>query len=725
MPSSCYQYLTPSTYRKNRILLGLVTSCALSAVTPQIAQAASTKTADDMEEIIVTGSYTTNDRLDSATGLGLSLQETPQSVSVMTFQRIEDQNLNSLTDIVMNAVGVSAKEYDSSRFGFSARGFAIQNYQLDGVPLAWSPGGDSGETQVDTALYERIEIVRGATGLLTGAGDPSASINLVRKQASSREFKGSIAVDAGSWDTYGITADVSTPLNKDGSIRGRVVAKYRDGDSFRDWGSNEKTVLYGVLEADVTDHFLIRAGASYQDNNPKGSTWGGLPTWHSDGTRTDWDRTKTIAPDWSFWASKTENYFASLIYDFAGGWQAKLNLNRNETSADLKLLYLYGTPDIDTGLGLGASPYRAKTSSKQNSIDFQLTGTVNLFGRSHELVFGGLHSKQHSEALTFAATDIAPIGNFNTWDGSYPEPTFAATGAVDGDYDTTQTGFYAATRLNVSDALKLVVGGRLSEWQQKGQLYGTVRDYGDSGVFIPYAGALYTLAENHTVYASYTEIFEPQNSRDRNGDFLPPLTGKSYEVGLKSTFLDDALHTTATLFLIEQDNLAQPDTGYLIPGTIFEASRAAQGTKSKGFELEVVGEILPGLNMSMGYTQFKAEDANGDAVNTSHPRKIFKLFSTYTLPGELDRLTVGGGINWEGSNYTNATNPLTAAPDRLEQEGYILANLMARFEVNEQISLQANVENLFDKTYYSQIGFYSQLAYGEPRSFSVKAQYKF
>ncbi|WP_417462321.1 TonB-dependent siderophore receptor [Kordiimonas sp.] len=712
----------PGTRHRTRyaFLLSLLTSSAL-ITHPLLAEDMSDEGDENIEEIVVKGAYTTNELLDSATGLGLSPQETPQSVSVMTFQRIEDQDLRSLSDIVINAVGVSAKELDSTRYSFSARGFSIQNYQLDGVPLAWSPGGDSGETLQDTALYERIEIVRGATGLLTGAGDPSASINLVRKTANSRDFKGFIVADGGSWNTYGILADVATPLNSDGSIRGRLVARYREGDSFRDWGSDKKTVLYGVIEADVSDDLLLRAGASYQDNSPLGTTWGGLPAWFADGSQASWDRKKTIAPDWSFWASETSNYFATLDYNFSADWRAKVSFNRNETSADLKLLYLYGVPDRETGIGLGASPYRADTKSDQNSIDFQIQGAFSLFGRRHELVFGGLHSKQYSEAGYYAASNVAPIGDFNAWDGSYTEPTWSTDRQIDGDYDTVQTGFYAASRLSLTDAFKLVVGGRLAKWSQRGQLYGTVRDYGDSGVFIPYAGALYDVSDNHTVYASYTEIFEPQNAQDRNGDFLTPLEGKNYEVGLKSTFFDDALHTTVSLFLVEQDNLAQPDPGHTIPGTIFEASRAAKGTESKGFELEVVGEVLPGWNISTGYTQFQAEDASGVAVNTSQPRKLLKIFTTYSV----NKFTLGGGVNWEGRNYTDTINPVSGNAERLEQASYALASLMARYDINEQLSLQANVENLFDKTYFSQIGFYSQLAYGEPRRVTVKARYTF
>jgi len=178
------------------------------------------------------------------------------------------------------------------------------------------------------------------------------------------------------------------------------------------------------------------------------------------------------------------------------------------------------------------------------------------------------------------------------------------------------------------------------------------------------------------------------------------------------------------VFKNDQDNLAQPDTGYVIPGTIFEASPAAQGTTSEGFELELVGRPVPGWELSFSYTDFTAEDAEGVDVNMAQPRQLAKLFTTYNFVQGLPALTLGGGISWEASNYTTAVNPFTGDPERLEQDAYSLVNLMARYEFGPRLSAQVNVENLFDETFYSQIGFYSQLAYGEPRTYNVGFQYR-
>ncbi|WP_027329741.1 TonB-dependent siderophore receptor [Marinimicrobium agarilyticum] len=705
---------------------GLVLAITSLAISPLGHAQNTTDAQKAVSEIVVTSRYTTNEQLNTATGLGLTLYETPQSVTVMTAQRITDQNLDSLTDVVNSAAGVSARAQDSTRHTFSARGFAINNYQIDGIPIYWEPGGNAGETQSNMSLYERVEIVRGATGLLTGAGNPSASINLVRKHADSPVLTGSVDLSAGRWNTYGATADVSTPLNDTGSVRGRFVGHVEQGESFRDLAEESTTVFYGTIDADLTDSTLLRVGASRQENEPEGSTWGGLPVWHADGSRTDWDRSKTIAADWTSWSSTVEHYYLDLIQEF-GDWEAKFSVNNNVNASDQMLLYLSGTPDKETGLGMSASPRNAATEREQTSVSLQLSGQYGLLGRDHELTFGVVDHQDDSLATSYVRDDdtVAPVGNFNEWDGSYPQPTWLEN-KVDIDQTTDQFGVYAATRLSISDPFKVILGGRLADWEQSGPYYGSPRDYGDDNVFIPYVGALYEFNGQHTLYASYTDIFQPQNAQDSEGDFLDPIRGKSKEVGLKSLFFNGALQTNVAVFSILQDNLAQPLIGVPIPGKEnSQASIAAEGAESQGFELEIVGELNPNWDLSLSYTNFDVEDANGNPVNTENPNELFKLFTTYYFEGQLEGLTVAGGVNWEGRSYTDAENLVTEETERLEQDAYALANLMVRYEITDQLSAQLNVKNLLDETYYSQIGFYRQLEYGEPRNFTASLNYEF
>ena len=177
-----------------------------------------------------TNAYTT-EAMSTATGLTLSPRETPQSVSVVTRQQIEDQGLTDTGAILATAPGISVTRSDSNRYSFSARGFTIDNFQFDGLVSPILSQWNYGSTDMDAAIYDHVEIVRGATGLMTGSGNPSAAVNFVRKRPL-REFAATFNASVGSWDYVRGDADISVPITEDGRIRSRLVAAYSQGDSY-------------------------------------------------------------------------------------------------------------------------------------------------------------------------------------------------------------------------------------------------------------------------------------------------------------------------------------------------------------------------------------------------------------------------------------------------------------------------------------------------------------
>jgi len=594
-----------------------------AAATP-VATLQAIKASAATDEVTTEGTRSYTPRATRAgTGLALSLRETPQSVTVITRQRIEDQNMLSVKDVMASTPGISVQNYDADRYSFYSRGFAIDTYLYDGIPTALTGGAGwaAGESTIDPIIYDRVEVVRGATGLLTGAGNPSAAVNFVRKRAGSREFKADLSLGAGSNDTYRASADLQTPLTEDGRIRGRLVAAHQQGDSYMDRYSTRKSVIYGTVEADLTDRTVLRLGYHYQENSPKSGPWGGFPLWYADSSRTDWDRGLNTGTDWSKWASKNQGAFLSLEHEFDNGWRVDTLFNYSKNSTDEKLLYLSGWPDRETGLGMTASPARYYGDRTQKSVDIKASGPVTLFGRQHELVVGANHSRQKTLFYGRSAVNAASMGNFFDWDGSYPEPEWGEE-TVAQENRTRQTGLYAAARLNLTDSLKVILGGRYSEW--KTEQGGTSPYTFSKSAFTPYAGILYDLNDYLTAYASYTSIFNPQSYQDRDGRWLDPLEGDSYEVGLKGSFLDGRLNASAALFQINQDNLAQTDTGYLVPGTVKQAYYAAKGTRSRGYELEVSGEPLEGWSMMASLTHWTARDADHNAVQTNQPRTQLK-----------------------------------------------------------------------------------------------------
>lgn len=710
---------------------GLLLASSAWLFTPALAQAQETPqqdtTADDAADgdIVVTG-YGRSNEPTTATGLPLTPIETPQTISVITQQQIRDQALTSINDALDFAVGISKKDIDRGRSAISARGFEVQNFQLDGAPFV---NGNVGFGETSTAQYERVDLVRGAAGLMHGAGDPSAVVNLIRKHADSSEFAGYVSLEAGSWNRFAGTVDVQSPLNASGTVRARAVAQAFRQDAFVDGEERKGFLLYGVIDADLGPGTRLSVGASYQRDERDGVSWVQLPYWFSDGTRTDWPRSKTTGADWGHWDTTEISAFATLTHDLGGGWRIRGDLGYHKGLEDSKLLWLDGVPDRVTGLGVDSYGYWYKADPEQWHGSIQANGTFALLGGTHDLSFGAMASYLEGGWTNRDPIAIDPVGDFNRWDGTLAEPEWGDRYVLSDKGDTTQTALYGTTRISLFDGLKLIAGGRVSSFKRNEEALPSGRaaySLSYKGVFTPYAGLVYEITDNLSAYASYTNIFKPQgNLRDREGRLLDPLEGKSYEAGVKALLLGGKLLATAAVYRIEQDNLAVPDPGQFVPGTSNPAYRGASGTVAKGYELEVVGKITPQWDVSAGWSDYSAKDADGVDVLSHQPRRAFNFATAYGFTGALDGLRIGGALKWESQPPVTATNPGTGVVERIGQPDYAIVNIMARYDLNEQVSLQLNVDNLFDQTFFSGNSWFPGFVYGEPRNARVTLKYAF
>lgn len=714
--------------------IALLAASAISA--PALAQdRADDQATDGLErkddEIVVYGSGT--DRNTAATGLDLTPRETPQSITIITREQMDDQAATTVADVLEYTTGLSVKRVDRGRNLLSARGFDISSFQLDGLPFAT---GNVGLEESSTAIYDRIEVVRGATGLLQGAGEPSASINMVRKQAEAREFTGDIMLDAGSWNRLSGIIDVSTPLTTNGAVRARFVAEAYTQDAYVDLESSKGVTLYGVIAADLGPGTRLKAGASYQKVERDGVMWAQLPYWYADGTKASWARSRTTGAEWNEWDTEETAAFVSIEQDLGGSWSLHGDVSYFQQVEDSKLIWLWGNPSRVTGLGMDVWPYWYLSRPKQWSLNLQAKGGFQLFGREHQLVLGAMYSHQKggwTNRDPIAGT-VAPVGDFNDWDGSYPEPEWGARYRMSGFGTTRQTSVYGVTRLQLLDPIKLIVGGRLTSWtrDEEEALY-TPAAYKieHKNQLTPYAGLIFDFKPNLSAYVSYTSIFNPQTARDRNARYLDPLEGNNYEAGLKVDLMNGRLRASAAVFRIEQNNFAVPDvdpsTGlpYLIPGTADPASRPAQGTVSKGYEIEMQGEVISGWDISVGWSHFKATDADDVDVQAHQPRQVFRMATKYAFGGALTGGSIGGSLRWESRPPQTAANPATGAIEPVGQDPYALVNLMAAYGLTERLSLQLNVNNVFDKAYYNTNSWFGGYIYGEPRNVRATLRYGF
>ncbi len=668
------------------------------------------------------GSYT-SDSSSSSTRLNLALKETPQSVTVLTRQRLEDQKLDNLTDAMDATTGITVirESLGADSTVYMSRGFPIRNFEIDGVPTA---ANMDNYTQ-NTAMYDRVEVVRGATGLISGLGNPSATINLIRKRPTAAP-QVILAAEAGNWDRYGLSVDVGGALNDSGTLRARLVADQKEQHAWVDRFSQELSTLYGITELDLSDTTLLTLGLSQQTTHTNAPMRTGFPLFTTTGGRTDIKRSFNTSPDWSYYDRQQSTLFTSVEHHFDSGWSGKLEYSHARNDYDTVVSYMSGNIDPQTGAGAVIMPTRWQATPEQDSVDAYLTGGFPLLGREHELIAGVTLSRLEERGTPNYGGWQRPSSGYNGsipdiyhWNGSTPKPQFKQIG--ESDLTETQYGAYLTSRWHLTDAASLILGARVVDWERdsKSRLNTGVRSEtqrSETGVFIPYAGFVYDLDDTWTAYASYTQIFNPQSAsvRDVSGTPLDPQEGTGYELGLKAGFYEGRLNTSLALFRVEQDNLAVADGNKLAPNG-FQAYKAENGTTSEGVELEINGELSEGWQLSGGYSYSVSFSDDDRRIVTEIPRNSVKLFSTYRLPGALDKLTLGGGVNWQsetGYDLSYATS----------QSSYALVSAMAKYQLTPALSASLNVNNLFDKEYLTTT---AAGLYGAPRNFMTTLRYAY
>ncbi|MCG3692742.1 TonB-dependent siderophore receptor [Aliarcobacter butzleri] len=663
-------------------------------------------------------SYTTGS-MKTATKLDLSIRETPQSVMVISQQMLEDRKTDEFYTLIKKVTGVSVAEGFDGRATYYSRGFDLDYYLLDGLPVTqnWYTINN-----YNMDAYDRVEIVKGANGLMVGAGNPAVSINMVRKHANSKVFKGDIEASAGSWDMYKLKTDIQTPLNEDGSVRARLVASYKDKNSFVDKTSQENSLVYGVVDADITDNTTISAGASYEENNRDGIMGGGssLPAFYSDGTKTNFSRSKSYMFDWSEWNTSITSYFTDVKHYFDNDILLNASYSHNEIhTKDRNFTNIQGSLNKDgSGLTAGYGKYPEKI--KKDSIDIYASIPFELAKKEHEIIVGTQYNKENDKKYKPEFTGKYNITNYFTQDGSEftSEPNMGRN-ILRQDADTEQKSVYLTGKFELVDDLKLILGSRLTTWEYDSYSWDTNSrtKYDHDNIFTPFVGLVYDLDENHSIYTSYTDIFLPQgNVKDKSGNILDPKEGSNYEAGIKGEYFDKKLNAGLTLFRLEQDNVAESINGVFVDGSngTEQAYKSMKGVTSKGIELEIGGEITDNWDISAGFTHFEAKDANKNKVNTTTPRNNINIFTKYTI----NDFSFGAGVNWKSKGYSKSdTREIT-------QDAYAVVDLMASYKFNKNLSTQLNINNLFDKTYYIGYGT-SSYNYGDPVNGILSLKYKF
>lgn len=678
---------------------------------------------DSLNQVVITG--TVDPVTSSATGLPLTLKQTPQSVTVVQRDQIDTLALTNVNDLLDQVPGINVERVETDRTSYDSRGFDITNFQVDSIGLPLIEGLQMGD--LDTALWDRVEVVRGANGMMTGVGNPSATINYVRKRPTS-DFEASLTALVGSWDQKRLEGDISGPINQDGTVAGRLIYAHEDRQSYLDYNRVNRNVYGGLLSWDIDSQLKATVGYSRQQNDADGVLWGALPLSYSNGTQiAAYSTSASTSANWTYWDVLDQTAFAELAYAFQDGWSAKGIVTYRRWDENAKLLYAYGYPDPDTGLGVDGSSGIYPSHYRQYLIDLYASGPYELFGRQHELAFGLSAGRSDGREYEGYSDGTIEYPDYHTWgqvgipQPSYPDPTLQA--------HTRDQLFrmYAATHLNFSDSLKGVLGVSAAKLEGSGTSYGVDQSRLNSKAS-PYVGFLYDLTANITPYVSYTGIFNPQSQVDLDNRKLPPAVGYSYEGGCKSEWFDKRLYAAIARFRTRQNNLATfagvfgPDA---TNGPAGGSYYTGVDTTSSGFEIEFAGRVTDRWELNGGYSYFTLADDTGTDPRPYVPHRTLKLSSSFVVLPAYD-LRLGGDVRWQNSTYyvdSGVTTP-AGASGVVSQPSYAVLDLLANMRLTDHLQAYLNVHNIADRKYLASL-LWGQAYYAAPRNVTLSVNYKF
>ncbi len=729
-----------------------------------------------------TGSFTTG-AASIASKQPRALKDTPQSISVVTSQQLDEQNINSVSALMAQMPGISIVTGDAGPLSpeFFSRGFQVQRAQIDGgAPIDITTRGGQGLNPLfDMAVYDHAEILRGADGLFNGYGDPGGVISLARKRPLDQR-QVLVEAQAGSWNNYRGMADITGPLTSDGSLRARGVLAWQDSDFFYDTATNLKWTMYGAIDYDLTPTTLVNGGIS--KNWLRGVNFsGGLPRF-LDGADIGLPRDTCFCFSDSRFSVETLEYFARIEQKIGSKWNIRADFTRLEQDTRSQAGSVVGA--VNTA-GMGPVLFYSRTSERreQTLFDLTLTGGFRLFGHDQRVVIGGNYKNADgggSVTLRPESGTLIPVDiyNFNQSDPAFVDTDIYRPSIERISDLTRQLGAYATLQLTVWTPLHLDIGLRYSKRTTSsetailcsvaagcetgfpprplalGDRFITLANRNSTTDFVwpPNASAVFDLTRSLSVYGSYSRIFSDQSSSlDINLRPLKPVTGNNVEAGVKWAPRDGKMNASLSVYRIRQRNFAayfDYNPNAPVGGGTFccYVSSPNNVRQSKGIDAEITGEVLPGVQVAASYTYNENENqgvdsfAEGEPLQTRFPAHIYKVWVSYQprMAGWLGRLNIAAGVNGQSSSFTSGR--VCPQPDPsggfdcpvdplffdFTEPGYAVASARIAYKVTPAVTAALNAGNLFDKRYYQTVGTAdSGNWYGEPRSIVASLSAKF
>ncbi|PHV61914.1 TonB-dependent siderophore receptor [Cyanobacterium aponinum] len=645
----------------------------------------------------------------TATGTNTRLLDVPQSIQVVPQRVLEDRNVRELGDALRTVTGVvEGSGRGTSVFGpgFIIRGFpSNESVFRDGIPyFTLAP--------ISTTDIESIEVLKGPASVMFGAGEPGGIINLTSKKPLDEPYY-EVSATIGSFNTYQVTTDLSAPLNEDKSIKYRLNFSYENYGSFRDFVDGDRLLVSPIITWQMGERTNLNFYGQYVGSRETIDE--GLPA--SNGKILNLPRERFLGEDFAKFEQDQYMIGYNFKHEFSDNWSFQHNLQYLNYKP-LRYAPLFDSFDEETG-ELSRLAYSADGSYNRFFTDAKFTGNFYTGSVKHKL-YAGVEYRYNSERPGFQFSDLYP--SINVFDPVYIGRPFARKTEFFRDDRISRIAFYFQDQVEFSPNFKLLAGFRYDYAQQNrtAGFVGEPRDefeQNDSKVS-PRIGLIYQPVSNVSLYASYTTSFNPSFAASRNfdGSTFNPETGQQWEIGVK-TDISESFSITASLFDIRKQNIAVED-----PNNRFFSIQTGEQT-SKGFELYLGGEILPGWNLTAGYTYldaFVSKDTTGLTDNRlpNVPENQFSLWTTYEVPeGDLKGLGFGLGLFYVGDRQGDISNSYSI-PSYFRTD-------MALFYKRDNWDVQLNIENLFDNTYFIAADEFLGASVGKPFAVSGKVSFRF
>ncbi|BAQ74536.1 TonB-dependent siderophore receptor [Pseudomonas sp. Os17] len=674
----------------------------------------------DTADVIGTATYERADgpvqgyratRSASATRTDTSIHETPQSISVVAKDAVEDLGATRLQDALDYAGGVGR----ANNFGgqglttFTVRGFTTGEFYRNGFPI-----NRGYPNMPDANTIERLEVLRGPATMLYGRGDPGGTFNVVSKQPLPER-----TVTLGSqFNDQGMkrgTLDASGPLDEEGRLAYRLNVVGEGGDTFRDHVDTERYGIAPVLTWQVSDATRLMFEGDFMRNNAP-----------LDRGMTRYAKQVGSASRDSFFGEKdvgklhNDNNMAQLRFDHLLNDDWTLGGGVQWLDGSLKGNAVEANGIAADGRTLGRNFNYRKLEWTDQDVQLNLTGRFDTAGVQHTLLTGIEYEDYDYQSIIQRSSGAVGAYPIDLFDPVYGQPRPALTRTPTHDQENLKT--YAAfvqDQVALTDKLKVLAGARFERFEHDYETYvpgGRSWQASDNAV-TPRMGVSYDLTETFAIYADTARSFKPNTGASRLGGGFAPEKGKSYEMGIKWEALDQQLSVDAAIYQIEKRNVLTTDP---VDSTF---SVAAGEVRSRGFDVNVAGNLSPEWRVIGGYAYVDAEVTKDNVLRSGTrllniPKNSFSLLNMYEFQdGILKGLGLGGGLKYVDERAGQTANT------GFSMGSYTVVDLLSFYKVNDKVRLNLDLKNLFDRE-YEEGAFGNVYAYpGAPRTLQLGIAY--